>query len=753
MFDRDYIALEKILICFGIVLVVLLWIALLLGEFGLFYSSIIGPLTLITLSVAGYWLFRKKNLPSLTKIGWSVLIVILVIAIFQSYFFHDTFFSNRDEGVYVQSAIFLSNNHSFRTSELPIQTMSLARQNSWFQPNFHFGYISWLGLNYSVLGILGIKISNILLIVVFLLSIYLIARKLGGHKAGLMTCFLLGFSYPYLWFWRRTVAENLIAALVWFGLYCGLKLLRSWNRGYLFLSLLSFGFALHVKIEAIFIYILFSVSLFAMILLKKSKVALLPILYISVPILVHYIYYLVVYKTSELNNILIFLHSIGFIKLSIPILNDGLMAVLPNALHYHLPQFTYHILSQYALYFPLMFIVLFSLVLVLRKKREKILDFFFLLFVLSPLFITLMYPSIVYDQPWMLRRYIVAIFPFAFLALSVFFSHLSHKFLSTIVFIALFTTNLYLARPILFLSEYDGTVQNIRDIIQEIPKNSIVFVDRFTFTDYYEIDGTIFFMYGIPATRTFYDNIENTTIPPDTSVYFITHNNSWRNDQDVFSQFFPRDTWDLISQKTYLFTNLQRTCELLKQYGSGGLVGRLPIDQALLECTDIPRSVEHMTTKVIMYKINSQGIREYLDKQTLLNKYSQESNIYLQPRSSYINKNGKLVCTTSPCIIRYYLPNKDDYAGLLLFAKPQNYAPNFRISISTDNDEVTYSIYNFNTEKYVNISPQYTTQGNLLFDADNSFFQETNVLHNYINVNMTSLSPIVINNITVTPIY
>jgi len=741
--------LEKILIVLGGSLTALSWIALLLGELSLFYKPIIWVGTLIVLGL-GLAYSSLNKIWRLSNIEKWVIVIVILVASFNVLLSHDTFFGNRDEGVYANAGVLISKYHSFKIkADLPPSPV-LSKNKDWLQPSFPFGYPAWIGWHYSLFGITGVQFSNFLLILVFLIAIYTVSQLLGSNLAGMVSIILLGSSYPFVWFWRRTVSENLEASLLWFAFSCFLLALKRGKKIYLVIALLSFGYTFYTRAESILLFFIFLGFIFFYSLFKKRKLVFINSIFLSIPLIIHYIFYLFIFKRGEINNLIQLMFTVRLVKLKIPVLSDGLQEVLPNALHYRLPEFTFHILSQYLFYLPIPFVIFLTLSFLFKKSFQKLWYLLLFTFTLAPLFYALKDPQIVYDQPWMLRRYIVGIFPLAYLSFSLFLTKILNKKIALLVFIIVIVNNLIISSSILFLSEYKGTVKNIGKIVQNIPKNSIVFTDRFIFTDYYEIDALITSIYDIPATRVYYDNFENTIIPEKTNIYFITHNNNWSNDQEIFDQFFPKQSWQLVSEDTFSFKRLLRTCELLKKYGMPGLVGRLPFKQVVQECNEIPLKIENLNTKVIVYKINDQTVKDYIYKQALLKKYA-EKNIKFLPINRFKREDSLLICSTPPCEIRYYIPSGNTQQ-ILIFAKPYEFPKYYNIQVTAEGQNINYSIFDFDENKFVNINRASILDNNLNYNARNIYFTETYVLKNFIRLKLDSPYPIRINKINIVPL-
>jgi hypothetical protein len=404
-------------------------------------------------------------------------------------------------------------------------------------------------------------------------------------------------------------------------------------------------------------------------------------------------------------------------------------------------QFVFFILSNYGLQIALLFVLIAVILLIKNRNKEKVRYFLFTLLLVLPGFWALLSPEITLDQPWMLRRYLFMILPMAYIALAVVLVKFKK---SAIIFVALLVIlNLVISAPILTLVEYNGAREFTGKIAEKIPDNSFVFVDRFVLKDY-EITGPLFFIYDKNSFRVYGEDLKKLNVPNKT-IYFITHNNPWRNDWSEIEPYFPRENWEFIYETNVTLTYLQKTCELLKEEGSGGKVGRLDFDDAKKRCGNMPKSITENYT-IQIFKLNDTYKEEFLKKQEVVDKYKSQ-RIFLNPLSRFSIKNDTLVCSENEsCYIDYKLPDEPDiHKVFILTAKPVNVTENYDLVLKTNNNA---SIFNIQNQQGRFVPANYTSpdSGTMVIKIDKNCF-----LYNYCKIKLMPKEDLQIINITFVP--
>lgn len=521
-------------IIFSLWFVCIAWAANLLAMFSLFYKPILFA-SLLFITAVFVFLFHKKQ-PQSCSSKHNILVVLFVIlfSIFASIYFHDTLYGGRDPGIYSTNAIYLSEHHTMLIDS-PINDLipSFLSPNNYIKTSdgrlisqFHFGYISWVAIYYSLFGMAAIKFSNILPLFVGLISIYLIGKEIRNSYVGLGVVLTFSASYPLIWFSRQTVTEIFFMALFWFGVLCCLYIQQRKHNLYYISSMLAFGMLPFVRIEGLILfgfYFIFLLYVFSSKDIWSSNQSItnnkgkgldyfsdlknqdrFHFLKNKFPVLLWFVFAL----TSVLLLYYYFFMQTRYLGVIDAVLNyfsGGMISSAPEtvsmdktAIRYHFPEFVYMALSEYNLQLPLISIFLVFIASVLRmdaSSKKQLLIIFFML----PGFLYLLSPFITLDQPWFLRRYIATTIPGAFLLMSLLMHDLSKQ---KTVYIGLLSLvmilNIYTAYPILFFSENQGMIASVGDISAQVGPNDLVLVDRYA-AGSYKIADPLFFVYSKPA--------------------------------------------------------------------------------------------------------------------------------------------------------------------------------------------------------------------------------------------------------------
>lgn len=384
---------------------------------GLFYGAFVLLIFLIVFLGTIFFLSKRPALCSLSNIALSVFLLSFVFLAFTTHPIEPVS-EGRDQGTFINSALLLRENNGlpFRIAEaLPffeiygpgkaLHFPGLAYTESGaLIPEFPLGYIVWLGGFVTLFGISGLAIANSLLYILSgLLFSTLLKRILPTSKTFLVTLLFMGGFLP-LWFVSFTLTENLalflflltaestirfritkdrVTLFLCFASAFALALTRIEGWGILFVTFLIVNGG-RVKKDWLKIYI-FEKPLVPVITL------LLGLLITTGTLLLNSPYYEAIikelFKSAEQN--------IGGIPLD--------KEVLP----------LYWVLWKYGLFVPLLGGLLGCLYL-WKAKRQSLLYPFFLSAVTLPY---LLLPHITFDAPWMLRRFLFALYPALFLSL------------------------------------------------------------------------------------------------------------------------------------------------------------------------------------------------------------------------------------------------------------------------------------------------------------------------------------------------
>lgn len=554
-FEYQFIVLSLWFVCIA-------WAANLLAMFSLFYRPILFAVLLFITAVFVFLFFRKQPQNRSSKYDVLAVIFVVVFSIFTSIYFHDTFYGGRDPGIYSTNAIYLSEYHTMLIDS-PMNDLipSFLSPNNYIRTadgrlisQFHFGYISWVAIYYSLFGPAAIKFSNILPLFVGLISIYFIGKELRNSYVGLGAILTFSASYPLIWFSRQTVTEIFFMSLFWFGVLCCLYLQQRGHYLYYISSLLAFGMLPFVRIEGLILfgfYFLFLLYVFSFkgSLSPNQKIAHnkskgldqfsgikdqgisnfmnknFPVLFWFAFILtsVFLLYYYFFMQTRYLGVIdAVLNHFSGSMISSVP----ETVPMDRTAIRHHFPEFVYMALSEYNLQLPLVCIFLVFVASVFRmdsnSKKQLIVIFF-----MFPGFLYLLSPFITLDQPWFLRRYVATTIPGAFLLMSLLLNDLSKQRTVYFGLISLvMVLNIYTVYPILFFCENQGMISNVEDISAQVGPNDLVLVDRYA-SGSYKMADPLFFVYSKPALWWDADSIgklkDGLNVSRFDTVYILTN--------------------------------------------------------------------------------------------------------------------------------------------------------------------------------------------------------------------------------------
>ena len=449
------------------------------------------------------FLFEKHKQIRISKIDLFTFFLIFLFALLTYFFHHEPLMGDHDVGDYAIRAIEFVKTGFFYSHAFPVYNLLLS------VPYFISAKFTYL-------------LVNPFLLFLSLSLIYFIAFEVTGKKKlGLIAVILIWSTYPSLWFFRRSLSENLWFFLFFLSLFFIANFLRSKDFSFILLSLLVGLIALITRIEA-FLFFTFIVAIFIYYLTTRFRKKL-PIrldffkksrIYILFPIffLLALINFLIVFFGERFYKIGYFLGP--FLK----VLNDlkRRNPSVVNIVNYNTKNPTYKTyllryiidtFSAYHLFFYLFFSVFLFLYLLI-KNRRKIANLFnssisiFLFIELAYFLSFVVEPSTGFTQPWFLRHFWV---PVSSLSIVVFCLSLSYKNLirlrsiKLLIFLLIFI-NLFSNIDILFFSEYKGSYNFLQSLASRTQtqkesnyylngifpdnKNNLIIVDKAMFSNY-----------------------------------------------------------------------------------------------------------------------------------------------------------------------------------------------------------------------------------------------------------------------------
>jgi len=506
---------------FGLFWIGLGFLGVILSFLGIFYNWIIA-----IYGIGGIifllWIFKKSDF-KISKDFWIILIVFLIFISTLSFFTTPTIFSGRDQGTLSETAIRLAQNHrlefSFPASEeffkiygsgkaLNFPGFSYTKEGNLIT-QFPVGYSSWLASFYSVFGLNGFILANVISFLIFIFSFYFLSRIFFKKKSAVLSLVFIFSSFIFSWFFKFTLSENLAWALVWFGILQFVVFLRDNDKFYLLSSFLSFGLLVFARIEALaFILMAFIVLFyknrknFKNIFNKKITIALILIA--------------VLYIANFFINKEFF---ISLVKSQLKHFNqqdvESSAGFFSSFLHLMKIFFAYGI-------FNFLILGILGITRCFKSKKYEILIPFI---IVLPSFIYLLDPSISSDHPWMLRRFVFSIVP-ALIFYSIFFlewfSDRRPKFFYLLVTL-LMATNLIVSAMYFSFSPHQNLLKQIEEISQNFKNTDLILVDKNATGDGWSMmSGPINFLFGKQSVYFFNQkDLEKIDLKKFSAVYFI----------------------------------------------------------------------------------------------------------------------------------------------------------------------------------------------------------------------------------------
>jgi len=503
------------------------WLGLILTLIGAFFKAFLGAYFLLGFGALIFlFLFNWEEVKTINKHFFYVLVSsVLIIAIFLV-FSTPSIFSGRDEGSLSGAAVSLAQNHHLKFSfpaEQEFFRIYGAGQALNF-PGFNYasdgqlitqfplGYISWLAIFYSVFGLVGLTLANGVLLFLFALAFYFLARIYLQTSSAYLGLLLILTAFPVFWFSKFTLSENMALALVWLGVLFLVQFFRKGKRFYLLSSFLAFGLLAFARVEALAFLAMIIIFLFFRARWIGEKFRIL----IGRKILWIILVMTAVYAVFIAIDTQFFIALIkGFIKPFSGYSNAAEVgSSLWNAAFYVGKVF----FAYYMLHF--LFFGFIGLIYILRKNKEAAIPFLIIL----PSFIYLIFPNISADHPWMLRRFVFSIIPagvfYTILLLDGVFKKRAFFYAFSGIMLAL---NLFLMVRFLPIIPHQKLLSGTAQMLPNFSNSDLILVDQQASGDGWSmITGPLNFIYGKQAVYFFNpSDLDKLSIHNYPEVYFI----------------------------------------------------------------------------------------------------------------------------------------------------------------------------------------------------------------------------------------
>jgi hypothetical protein len=399
-------------VLFGLSFVIFGWFSFSLAVSGLFLFPFVVCGAVLSGTMAVLLAVRM-----LFQAPLDLKLAFLVAFLFASligYFTEPTFFSGRDQGSISEAAFRLADNGqlAFTTgasasffkiygegTALNFPGFAYTREGDLIT-QFPIGYTAWLGSFISLFGLVGPIVANVILLFLFLFTLYHLLRMFVHPYYAFAGLALALFSFLPTWFAKITLSENLAVFLFTFLAWNLLLFVREGK----FLSyvsiLLSAGLLAFTRIEG-FAFLALSIIIIFWSKQTRPFWTASPWKSIALPALVFFFFFLrdffinLPYYKMIGKALIKFLHQLGGGSIRGDLASTGDSLTLGSVF------FLYGLL--------LLFIIgLFGILIFIKEKKYILL----LPAALAlPTFIYLFDPNISLDHPWMLRRYLFSLFP------------------------------------------------------------------------------------------------------------------------------------------------------------------------------------------------------------------------------------------------------------------------------------------------------------------------------------------------------
>lgn len=225
--ESQLFILEEFAFWFCIEFSIALLLFLAYAVFGFFAPQLVlatGAAFFVLLFFTGFFLNRKRKGEKMERRDWFAVGLIVGFSLLTILFHHDLPLGRDDMG-YLTAAVNLSTSHSLAFTDVITRPYHpyISLGGDLFTSQFLFAYYAYLAVWYLFLGISGFAVANGFLLLLLFLSVYIVARRAHSPLSGMFSILILGTSYTYLWFPRRTLSENLLGALLWAGIVCSVS--------------------------------------------------------------------------------------------------------------------------------------------------------------------------------------------------------------------------------------------------------------------------------------------------------------------------------------------------------------------------------------------------------------------------------------------------------------------------------------------------------------------------------------------------
>jgi hypothetical protein len=506
----------------------LAWVSFVFALGGFFYASLIWTI----FGVAVIWFAKKAisiGLP--LKISRELLFVSLaffLVVLSLSFFSEPSVFTGRDQGSFSEAAARLAQNHQLEFSTPASDAFFKLHEpgRALNFPGFYYTksgalitqfslvYISWLALFFATFGTTGFIIANSILLYTFFLSFYLLLRLFIKTSSAAPAMLLTATSFVFMWFSKFTLSENMALPLVWLTILSLMLFLKSLRKLHYFVFLAAAFLLCFTRIEGI----AFLVSSIVIIALNKEARAFIQ----KKTAIRFFLPAFILLGTFAINIYIDAYFYKEIIKALLPSLSLPQAKYLGEIKNNVLPSFyTGKVFYLYGL-FGFFTISTISVIFKLWKNEfYRLVPFF----VTLPTFVYFFDSQITPDHPWMLRRFMISLFPVAIFYTGLFLGRLFEtnknaskaKALATLLTLTLLVMNLPAFLRYVTFAENKDLFKQTQTLSAKFSATDLILIDREASGDGWSmLGGPMSYLAGKNAVY-FFNNHDLATL--DTSAF------------------------------------------------------------------------------------------------------------------------------------------------------------------------------------------------------------------------------------------
>jgi hypothetical protein len=506
-----------------------------------------------------------NNFLSLTKkLLKNHLILVLLLLTYSLYiffYFTPSYLGGRDPGALGEASIQLAENHSLYFQPKTLETFNNQNsneqalnfpgfiiKNDHLKSQFNLGFISYSAFFYTLFGVKGFFLANILALLFGLTAVYLITYQITNNKKiSLLGITLIIFSFPFYYHTRTTYSESIAFAFTFLTVFNLIVLNQKSKTDLknlsLILPVLAFFSLILIRIEAVFLtpFIAFIYYLSfknQKIKIKKLKTFWLLIIILGLLFLIYSLTMLPFYE-KMFKDLIDYKYTQTDLNQETGN-NQSLLDAFKN--QFYKTNYILKIFSIYHLglmiitgFLGLIFFVIRKLKKLVNrfliKQKIKLTPIIIIFLSIGPYLIFFLKPMISMDHPWLLRRFMFSVIPLLtifsiYIIFKLFFKKNKATYVMTIILFCLLVYQLPLFFKYGFKKENPALKEELAKIAENFNETDLLLIDKSISPDSWSLIAQ-------PLSYLFNKNAVYIYLPQDIeeipknkydNIYFLTSN-------------------------------------------------------------------------------------------------------------------------------------------------------------------------------------------------------------------------------------